>query len=303
MGETKMGHFGRIRYAVPAAGVARITLARADKHNAQDRRMLYDVDAGFARAVSDESIKVVVLAADGINFSSGHDVTDVEPLHAFETVTLAGSFTEPAGHGWMTREEEIYLGLCWRWRNIPKPTIAQVQGKVIAGGLMLVWPCDIVIASQETTFADPVVAFGVNGHEYFTHVWELGHRLAREMLFRGHALSAAQCQARGMVNHVVARDELEDYTLQIAAEIAERPAIGLKLAKMAVNQSLDAQGQWSALQAAFSLHQFGHSYAETRFDSTVDPSGFDIIRKLSAVSSADTTSEYIATQATTRKAQ
>ena len=66
----------------------------------------------------------------------------------------------------MALEEEIYLGLCWRWRNLPKPTIVQVQGKCIAGGLMLVWPFDIVIASEDATFTDPVVAFGVNGHEF-----------------------------------------------------------------------------------------------------------------------------------------
>ncbi len=300
MSDTDVGSFGRIRYDVPAPGVARITLARADKHNAQDKQMLYDIDAGFSRAAGDESVKVIVLAADGVNFSSGHDLADLGPLAGFDTVTLAGSFTEPGGHGWMSREEEMYLGLCWRWRNVPKPTIAQVQGKVIAGGLMLVWPCDIVIASEDATFADPVVAFGVNGHEYFTHVWELGHRLAREMLFRGHALSARQCEVRGMVNHVVARDELEDYTLQIAVEIAERPAIGLKLAKMAVNQSLDSQGQWSALQAAFSLHQFGHSFAETQFGVPVDPSGLDVIRKLSTATAAETTSHNTATHSNER---
>jgi enoyl-CoA hydratase len=286
LSDTDAGRFGRIRYDVPAPGVARITLARADKHNAQDRKMLYDVDAGFTRAVRDEAIKVIVLAADGVNFSSGHDVTDLEQITNFDTVTLAGSFTEAGGHGRMTVEEEIYLGMCWRWRNLPKPTIAAVQGKVIAGGLMLIWPCDIVIASEEATFADPVVAFGVNGHEFFTHVWEVGHRLAREMLFRGHALSAAQCHTRGMVNHVVPRDELEARTLQIASEIAARPAIGLKLAKMAVNQSLDAQGQWNALQAAFGLHQFGHTFAETQFGIPVDPSGFDVIRALSKSDSA-----------------
>ena len=53
--------------------------------------------------------------------------------------------------------------MCWRWRNIPKPTIAQAQGKTIAGGLMLLWACDLIIASDDALFADPVVAFGVNG--------------------------------------------------------------------------------------------------------------------------------------------
>ncbi len=170
MTDVDTGTSDRIRYDVVAPGIARITLARADKHNAQDRKMLYAIDAGFTRAVRDEAIKVIVLAADGVNFSSGHDLTDFGPITDFDTVTLSGSFTEPGGHGWMTVEEEIYLGLCRRWRNIPKPTIAQVQGKVIAGGLMLVWPCDIVVASENATFADPVVAFGLNGHEYFTHV-------------------------------------------------------------------------------------------------------------------------------------
>ena len=78
----------------------------------------------------------------------------------------------------MAREEEIYLGFCNRWRALPKPTIAQVQGKVIAGGLMLVWPCDLVVASEDATFSDPVVAFGVNGVEYFAHAFEFGQRQA-----------------------------------------------------------------------------------------------------------------------------
>lgn len=248
--------------------------------------MLYDIDAAFAHAVADNSIKVVVLAADGVNFSSGHDLYDDEPLASFATVTLAGSFTETGPAARMITEEEIYLGLCWRWRNLPKPTIAQVQGKVIAGGLMLVWPCDIVVASEGTTFSDPGVAFGLNGGEYFTHVWELGHRLAREMLFRGHSLTANQCRERGMVNHVVPIDELESATLQIAEEIARRPANGLRLAKMAVNESLDAQGQWNALRAAFGLHSLGHSFCQNEFGSIVDPSGIQTIRELSQASPA-----------------
>jgi enoyl-CoA hydratase len=98
----------------------------------------------------------------------------------------------------MIGEEEIYLGFCWRWRNLPKPTIAQVQGKVIAGGLMLVWPFDIVVASDDSTFSDPVVAFGVNGHEFFTHAWELGARKAKELLFTGAAFTAEECHRLGM---------------------------------------------------------------------------------------------------------
>lgn len=274
--------YERIRCDRPASGVARVSLARPEKRNAQDRQMLYELDDAFGTCMRDDSVKVVVLAADGDHFSSGHDLGERTPTDAFPPVTGAGGFTEPGPHGHMALEQEIYLGLCWRWRNLPKPTIVQVQGKVIAGGLMLVWPFDLVVASHDASFSDPVVAFGVNGHEYFVHTWELGHRKAKEMLFRGNALSAEECHRLGMVNHVVPREELDDFTVELAVEIASRPAMGLKLAKLAVNQSLDAQGQWTALQAAFALHHLGHAHARTQHDGfPVDPSGIEVIRSLS----------------------
>jgi len=274
--------FDRVRYETPEPGIARVTLTRVDKRNAQDYQLLYELDEAFAVATQDDDIKVIILAADGPHFSSGHDTMSTVPCTEFRTLTMTGGFAQPGQHGGMAVEEEVYLGLCLRWRNIPKPTIAQVQGKTIAGGLMLVWPMDIVIASEDATFADPVVAFGVNGHEYFTHVWELGARKAKEMLYRGTAFTAEECQQIGMVNHVVPRDELEAYTVYIAKEIAQRPAIGLRLAKMACNQSLDAQGQGTAVQAAFGLHQLGHSHARYIHDGfPVDPAGLDVIRALS----------------------
>jgi enoyl-CoA hydratase len=178
----------------------------------------------------------------------------------------------------MATEAEMYVGLCWRWRNIPKPTIAQVQGKVIAGGLMLVWPMDLVVCSEEATFADPVVAFGMNGHEYFTHPFEAGARLAKEMLFTGRAITADEALRHGMVNEVVPRDRLESRTLELAEHIARRPMIGLTLAKQSVNHALDAMGMYTALQSAFGLHHVGHNHNLRLFDSLVDPSGLQVIR-------------------------
>ena len=273
--------FERIRWDSPAPGVGRVTLARAEKRNAQDRRMLYEIDAAYGAAMRDDQIKVVILAAEGPDFSSGHDLRDTEAVSAFPTVTGAGGFEEPGQHGPMAVEEEIYLGLCWRWRNLPKPLIAQVQGRVIAGGLMLVWPCDLIIASTDALFSDPVVAFGVNGHEFFVHAWELGARKAKEMLFRGRFLTADECHRLGMINHVVPREELETFTLGIAEEIAQRPAMGLKLAKLAVNASLDAQGQYNAIQTAFGLHHVGHANARIVHGTPIDPSGVDVVRDLS----------------------
>ena len=70
--------------------------------------------------------------------------------------------------------------MCRRWREIPKPSIAMVQGACIAGGLMLAWVCDLIIASDDAFFADPVVRMGIPGVEYFAHPWVLGPRFAKE---------------------------------------------------------------------------------------------------------------------------
>ncbi|MDQ1566368.1 MAG: enoyl-CoA hydratase [Actinomycetota bacterium] len=273
--------FESLRYEQPAEGVARIVLAREETRNAQNKRLLYEVNDAFDAAGRDDAVKVVILAADGPHFSSGHDLRDKSRMDEFTPVSCWGGFDLPGAEGWMAVEEEIYLGLCWRWRNFPKPTIAQVQGKAIAGGLMLVWVCDLVVASSDAEFSDPVVAFGVNGVEFFTHAWELGPRRAKEMLFTGAPVTADEGRQLGMVNHVVERDDLGRFTLALAERIARQPSMGLKLAKQAVNQSLDAQGQWTAIQAAFSLHQLAHSHNMQVHGQIVDPGGAAVIRNQS----------------------
>jgi enoyl-CoA hydratase len=262
----------RIRYEEPSPGVARVVLARPEARNAQDRRMTYELNAAFDRACADPGVKVIVLAADGPHFSAGHDLRE-RGGQSFEPVSTWSDASAPGAEGYMALEEEIYLQMCWRWRNIPKPTIAEVQGKVIAGALMLVWVCDLVIASDDASFQDPTVAFGVNGVEYFAHPWELGVRKAKELLFTGDWLSADDARVLGMVNRVVPRDELQASTLALAEQIATKPSMGLRLAKQSVNQMQDAQGLWTALQAAMSLQQLGHSNNQQVHGMLIDPAG------------------------------
>lgn len=276
----------RIRYEGPQNGVARIVLARPEARNAQDKHMLYELNDAFDRAAHDNDVRVVVLAADGPHFSSGHDLRDASKMREFTPVSCWGGYNLPGAEGFMAIEEEIYLGLCWRWRNFPKPTIAEVQGKVIAGGLMLVWVCDMIVAADDAEFSDPVVAFGLNGHEYFVHPWEVGARQAKQMLFTGDAITARRAYELGMVNEVVPAGSLESATRELAERIAGRPTMGLKLAKQAVNQALDAQGQWTAVQAAFSLHELGHSHNMQVHKLPIDPDGVAIIRQQSRSSKA-----------------
>jgi enoyl-CoA hydratase len=268
--------FQNLVYETPAPGVARIVLNRPESRNAQDTRLLYELNDAFDRAAKDDQVSVIILAANGPHFSSGHDLREKDPIGSlaeFDTVGTWCGFGCAGAEGWMAREKELYIGLSERWRNIPKPTIAAVHGKCISGGLMLIWPCDLIVASEDATFADNTVSMGMTGVEYFGHPWELGPRKAKELLFTSDWMSAAEAHRLGMVNHVVPKETLSDFTLDLAVRIAQKPLFALKLAKEAVNAAEDAQGRISAMQTAFALHQLGHSHNMQVHGLPIDPRG------------------------------
>jgi len=271
-----MSDFESILYETPAEHVARIVLNRPDTRNAQDTRLLYELNSAFDRAAQDDEIKVIILAANGPHFSSGHDLREVnaaETMSEFATVGTWCGFTCAGAEKQMAREKEIYVGFCERWRNIPKPTIAAVQGKVIAGGLMLMWPCDIIIASDDAQFCDPVVNFGIGGVEFFAHPWEFGVRKAKELLFTSDWLSVEEAKQLGMVNQIVPREKLQESVLAMAQKIAKKSLFALKLTKEAVNVAEDAQGRVQAMQTSFALHQLAHTHWLEQYGVLLDPSG------------------------------
>jgi enoyl-CoA hydratase len=261
-----------VRMEIPAEGVCRVIMNRPERGNAQNNALLYSLDAALTELSRDAGTKVIILAGEGKHFSSGHDFCDVDAqLGGIERVGVWGGFEMPAMEGYMAFEEEAYFGLCWRWRNIPKPLIAEVQGRVIAAGLMLAWVCDLIVASDDATFTDPVVAAGSNGVEYFAHPWEVGVRKAKEMLFTGQGLTAQAAQQLGMVNRVVPPEKLAASTLELAAVIARQPSMGLRLAKMSVNQTQDEQGFYNALRAAMGLQHLSHAQAWAIHGASADP--------------------------------
>ncbi|HEX5732985.1 MAG TPA: enoyl-CoA hydratase [Blastocatellia bacterium] len=270
-----MTNFETILYETPAEHIARIVLNRPETRNSQDTRMLYELNDAYDRAAQDDSVKVIILAANGPHFSSGHDLREENPYQKmadYKTVGTWCGFTCAGAEAQMAREKEIYLGFCERWRNIPKPTIAAVQGKVVAGGLMLIWPCDIIIASDDAQFSDPVVGFGICGVEFFAHPWEMGARKAKELLFTSDWLSAEEARQLGMVNRVVPRDRLQDAALEMALRIATKSLFALKLTKEAVNVAEDAQGRTQAMQTSFALHQLAHTHWLKLYGRLIDPS-------------------------------
>ncbi len=267
-----------IRYESPAQGVARLVMTRADKHNSLNPELIFAIDAAFDRALADDSVKVIVLAADGRNFSAGHDIADTVEQYQEKMQTISprksgwSGFQEPGAHGWYASEKEGYLESARRIRNCSKPTICAVQGKCIAGALIYPWVCDIIVAASNAVFSDPVVNFGVSGVEWLAHPWELGPRKAKEFLFTADSWNAEEAWRLGMVNHVVAPEELEQFVLDMAIKIAGKPAFALKLAKEAVNKTMDIQGQQNAIDQAFSLHHLCHQQNFRLFGYGMDTS-------------------------------
>lgn len=244
-------------------GVAIVTMNRPEYNNAQNSKMTYALDAAFKRASDDDDVKVIVLAGAGKHFSAGHDIgtpgRDVDKT--FDRASLWYDHTnKPGGEFLYAREQEVYLGMCRRWREIPKPTIAMVQGACIAGGLMLAWVCDLIIAADDSFYADPVVRMGIPGVEYFAHVHELNPRIAKEFLFLGERMPAERASQMGMLNRVVSREELKEETLAIAGRIAKMPRLGLQLTKQAVNNAEDLMGKRTTMDMVFGLHHFAHSH-------------------------------------------
>jgi enoyl-CoA hydratase len=268
--------FETLLYETPAPHIARIVLNRPESRNAQNTRLLYELNDAFDLAAQDSKVKVIILAAGGPHFSSGHDLRETRASIDMSQFRIVGTWCgfECAGaEAQMAREKEIYIGFSERWRNIPKPTIAEVQGKCIAGGLMLIWPCDLIVAAEDAAFLDNTIPMGVCGAEYFAHPWEVGTRKAKEMLFTADWLTASEAHRLGMVNHIVPAAELSDFTLGLAKRIAEKPLFALKLAKEAVNAAQDAQGRVVAMQTSFALHQLTHSHNMQIFGQAIDPSG------------------------------
>jgi enoyl-CoA hydratase len=252
--------------------VAMVIMDRPEYRNAQNSAMTYALDAAFSRAVDDDDVSVIVLAGAGKHFSAGHDIgtpgRDVDTSFERKAVLWWDHVGKQGGDLRYAREMEVYLGMCRRWREIPKPTIAMVQGACIAGGLMLAWVCDMIVASEDAFFADPVVRMGIPGVEYFAHPWMIGPRAAKEVLFTGERFDARQAKEWGMVNRIVPRESLETATLELAGKITAMPRFGLALAKRAVNQAEDLMGMRSGMDSVFGLHHFAHAHnAETSTDS------------------------------------
>jgi enoyl-CoA hydratase len=210
---------------------------------------------------------VVILGGAGKMFSSGHDLGSPAFQEEFGqgpgrhfSLGINGG-TRGGGEGRMLQEWHYYFQNTLRWRNLRKITIAEVHGPVYAAGLMLAWACDLIVAAENTEFADVVgTRLGMCGVEYFAHPWEFGPRKTKELMLTGDSLSADDAHALGMVSKVFPRDELTERTNDFARRIASVPTMAALLIKESVNQTQDNMGFHNALHACFTIHELNHSH-------------------------------------------
>ncbi|MET0766926.1 MAG: enoyl-CoA hydratase [Aeromicrobium sp.] len=247
--------------------IAIISLNRPKQRNAQHRGLLVELDDAFRAAEEDDAVRVVILRGNGSAFSSGHDMGSSESLaergdgeERNPTFDINGGTKDGIEKMWR-QEWHYFFSNTRRWRDLRKITIASVHGQVYAAGLMLMWACDLIVADESAQFAEVVgTRLGMCGVEYFAHPWEFGPRRAKELLLTGDTIDASTAYDWGMVSRVFPVGTLEERTIEFARRITKVPTAAALMIKESVNQTVDAQGFYVALQSAFSLHELNHAH-------------------------------------------
>jgi enoyl-CoA hydratase/carnithine racemase len=239
----------RVTYDVDGA-VATMTLRRPGVANALDSATIDELDAALDQADADDTVRVVVLAAEGKHFCAGHDLKELldgaEPWAAMRATA----------EGKLRHEQVMYFDRCVRLRDFRKPTIAAVQGACSAAGLMLVCMCDLIVAADDARFSNPVLRMSGAGVELLVEPWEMGPRKAKEFLLCARTLTAEEAERDGLVNRVVPRDGLAVAARAMADEVALVPPVTAQAVKGSINAMVDRMGQRDSWRHHFMVHQF-----------------------------------------------
>lgn len=231
--------------------IAWVTMNRPDKKNAINKKMIEEMSQAFRHAEANENVRVILFNGNGSCFSSGHDLSASEnyPTTSEERIK------------W---ERKYYFDEIMYVRNIRKPVISLVHSYCIAAGFVLALMADIVIASEDAVFFDPVVKWGANSQEVLVLPWLIGEKKTKELLFTGDKLTADEAERLGMINKVVPREELEKRGLEFAKKIGSMPPMGISLMKESINNAFDQMGFTSANKMHFASHLLSHSTEEMK---------------------------------------
>ena len=228
-----------ICYEVEGA-IASLTLNRPDKLNAINNEMVDELNHALDRAENDEDVRVIVLAGAGRAFSAGFD------LH--ESEGEASSNVE-----FWRIELRRYFDIIMRFWDSPKPTIAAVHKYCLGSAMEMAVACDITIAAEGCRFGAPEVRFG-SGIVALVLPWVIGVKAAKELLLSGDdQVSADRALRLGMINRVVAKEDLDEEVRALARTMATNDPLAVRLTKRAINNSCESMGMREAMLEALEL--------------------------------------------------
>jgi enoyl-CoA hydratase len=221
-----MGEYANLLLETDSDGISTVTINRPKALNALNAATIYELDQVFDELVANPAAKVVIITGSGEkSFVAGADILEMKDKAAVE------------GRQWGKLAQAVFSKI----ENLPKPVIAAVNGYALGGGCELAMACDIRIASEKAKFGQPEVSLGIppgfGGTQRLPRL--VGKGRAKELLFTGDMIDAAEAYRIGLANQVVAPEELIDKAKAMAHKILSRAPIAVQVCKAAVNTGLD----------------------------------------------------------------
>jgi enoyl-CoA hydratase len=218
--------------------IARIILNTPEKANVQTAQQVYDMEECLKWAEDDEEVKVLILKANGKGFCAGHAIVSHEEMA--EVYPTTGPTPERT---WKKHNYDLFLWPPLHLWEFPKATIAQVHGYCLGGGTVYGYLTDLTVASDDAYFQMPLPqGFALPGAQTMMEPWLLMNwKRAAEYLYLAPTLTAADAMEWGLVNKVVARDDLDATVEEMAATIAKMPLTTIMVIKAGIKRAWDVQ--------------------------------------------------------------
>ena len=212
--------------------IATITFTRPERRNALDTEFFEELYASLADCDRDDSIRVVILAAEGPVFCAGQNLK----------FTHAATSAEYARYAEINGYTQEFITI------MSKPVIARVQGPSAGGGCYIMTSCDIIVAVEDSWLAMREIHAGV--HSGGTHLLSIGLQRAREINLTGRRISAQEAYEMGMINRVVPREELDAVVKEFADQIIALPPMGVRATKLATRVAMEGAGHGVRIHGA-----------------------------------------------------
>jgi methylglutaconyl-CoA hydratase len=233
-------NFERIVYAA-GGGVAVVTLNRPEKRNALDARTVDELKTAVARAGADDAVRAVLLTAAGSDFCSGADLTAIQKI-------AEASVLENRD------DARSMMDLFLAMRRLPKPIVAAVRGRALAGGCGLATACDVILAARSAQFGYPEVRIGFIPAMVMAILRRsVSEKVAFELIVRGEPITAERAAEVGLITRVVEDDGFEDAVREYMRGLTAASASAVALSKYLLYQ-IDGMTFDAAISAGADLN-------------------------------------------------